>query len=59
MDEEKSELGAAEPSFLSRMKDHGEGLCRKVLATQVGVLSGLSAVCDTRLCIQRIFSKTG
>ena len=43
MDEEKPELGAAEPDFLSRMKDHGEGLSRKVLATQVTVLSGLSA----------------
>ena len=43
MDEEKPELGAAEPVFLSRMKDHGEGLSRKVLATQVTVLSGLSA----------------
>ncbi len=42
MDEEKPELGTAEPGFLSRIKDHGEGLSRKVLATLVTVLPVLS-----------------
>jgi hypothetical protein len=57
MDEEKPELGTAKPSFLSRMKDHGEGLSRKVLATQVAVLSGLSATRGMEVWMQRIAVK--
>lgn len=57
MDEEKPELGSAEPGFLSRMKDHGDGLSRKVLATQVAVLSGLSATRDMKVMMQRIAVK--
>ncbi len=48
MDEEKPELGTAEPGFLSRIKDHGEGLSRKVLATLVTVLPVLSVLSVTR-----------
>ena len=57
MDEEKPELGAAEPVFLSRMKDHGEGLSRKVLATQVAVLAELSAIRDMVVMMQCIAVK--